>query len=1397
MAKEFFVGRRVVQQDFRDALSAMVAEAKDSKGLKTRKKQRDEDAQFPQLFLIYGESGLGKSSMLSQFISLVRSAADETKKDITVIRIDFTDYLFTKNVLTFTPRQIVGYLHAAFTEKSLGIDAQFSEFDQINRRLDHVREKVASFANGPWSDQAATRPSFEEETGLLRYLRAEKKLPDDDLDLYENAERRLAKALVNGLVALSAATPIVLALDNIERLGTPAAEQWLRAMFLARLFDRKCRVMACLCSRAKALRHYRNMFPEELLYPVSLEDETLSIRDIEECCQTMRVNLEPNAGERVEEATGGVPIVVRDVLSIAKEGKPLDEILEKLGRATGVDAKIGVIVSHFISASQDRTLLAHIIHLALLHECDNKIIAALWNCAFEDVATELAELSDQYPFFVDRSRSMHDAVRFHIREYCMRQPASGEVADIVADFATHTTALFAEELTQLAKTVPSIDKRYGDERYEHAFLGYLSGLLWQRREEVRRIMPGCFCECQLYNRLLAGRILGLIEEFAAVTFGADDRAFFSNLATGLSAVAGSSMWTTGKPTAGELSMLEVLEASDALLSAPQKALLGLFRANIVFRLAEYENCFNDLEKCEPFAEESDLFAETLSEGYQCTGHAFFGSLHFDAAIKAFGRVAEIRPGRFEAWYGLGRSYAALGRHVEAEDAFVKAAALKSDRWDLFHALADEQFACQNFAAAASSFQRAADLFDKSVDVWRGLGRSFAAQSLHGDAVAAFNRAVAIAPDDPELCYELGSSRVQLGQTVEAIGSLAQALALRPDYWEAAALLGWQYIAQGSFSDAVKAFEQAIAARPREATLWNGLGKAAMAAGDNARAMEAFTRATECMPDFAEAYNNLGQAYAHLDRVDEAAAAFEKAITLQPDNADALNNLGAAYTVRNRHADALDAYTKAAYARPGFADAWYNMGLSLYALGRFDEAIEPYSKATALSPKKQEAWFNRGLALYALGKCEDAVGCFAKAVELAPQSYDAWYKMGLACVDIGRREDAVKAFSRAAELKPDREEAWRNLGSACAQCEKHDEAVTAFEKAVAIAPAQYDAWFAMGKSHQECGRFKEALDAYREALKAKSTAEAWRKAGLCSYYLNNYTEAIELLSQADGLEQDNKDTVYTLGLSYHAQGNYPEAVKRYRRTLEFSPDMANARLNLALSLHASGDYDGAVGEYRKITESQPENGEAWYSMARAYEALGKVDEALAAYAKTVEISPDKNAAWLSMGNIQVTAERFEDAITSFAKGLENEQDNADAWVSLALASYYIGHFPEAIDAYTKALALRPDDATAWGSLGLTYYTMGNYAKAVEASEKAVAIKPDELWIQVNLGLASVLMNDLAKAAAVFDAVISLAAAPGDLMHPIATLKEMSARDPDLGLARDILPKLEDAWRRLKQ
>jgi len=69
--------------------------------------------------------------------------------------------------------------------------------------------------------------------------------------------------------------------------------------------------------------------------------------------------------------------------------------------------------------------------------------------------------------------------------------------------------------------------------------------------------------------------------------------------------------------------------------------------------------------------------------------------------------------------------------------------------------------------------------------------------------------------------------------------------------------------------------------------------------------------------------------------------------------------------------------------------------------------------------------------------------------------------------------------------------------------------------------------------------------------------------------------------------------------------------------------------------------------------------------------------------------------------------------------------------------------------------------------------------------------------VNLALAAVLALNLDKARPAFEKIIELAKEPSDLLHAIASLKELVTRNPNLLPAKEILSKLEEAWKKLKK
>ncbi len=1423
MPKDVFAGRKGFIKTFRDSLEALEWEAKESKGLKL-KRQKESPGESPRLFVVCGESGTGKSALVRRLVSAAEEYEAESKKGLKTITVDFSDQLFTRNILPFTPRMLVGYLYSVLANPSLGMEEHYSEFLSVDRRLDSVMGKVSALRRDEWLkepadsrtpdpavEQANSRPAnaqggapgrsratrHEAEAAFLRWLREQKHFPEEDLELFENADYRLTKALVNGLVNLSSERTLVLAIDNLDRVSNPLVHQWLRSVFLARTFERKSRIVAVVSSRDPLIRQYRNEFSEEQLCALSLDNLPLSLLDIEECNAELRLGFASEAARVIEEATAGVPMVVRDVVTYSRDGGIGTDVLDPLEKALTTYGKMSTITTRFFSFSQEAKARARIIQMAMLGSMDAKILAGLWEMQVSGVGAEITKLSDRYPF-VD-AKGLQRGVCELFRKYLLAESAksSSPYAAIIKESAQAAFKQYSDLLSQLDAAVPSPDKRFVDERYEAMLLGCVSSLLWYDHESLKTLVMGAFCQCLLYNQVLAGRILAALREFSR-ELPPGLIALIDSLSAGFLASEGQPLWGSDTPSPAELGMLTALDSAAGSLSAMHQAMLRLRFAGCAYRSHDYSRVLNELDKCEAVVGESDLFCDMVLEGYCRTGAEFHSAKQFELAIRAFGKAAEISPSRHDVWYNLGASYGALKRHGQAEECFAKAAACKPDGWEALAALGTEQFELKKFGEAAASYEKAAALNPRDVDTWHMLGLSHAAVAKHAEAVEAYKKAIALLSSDAQVWFDMAESQAAAGRREDAVASCRKALELNPQHRNAAELLGRQLSAAGDFGGASAAFETAVSLDSQNQNLWYDLGCAQLSAGNAEKAETSFTKATDIKDDFADAYNKLGLACVAANKPDAAVAAYKRAVKAAPAHFEAYNNLGKVYVSKNEIDGALKAFEKSVSANPEFAAAWYNMGLAYYNAERFADALEPFSKAAALSPAGQDAWLAKGRSLSRLDRNDEAAQCFAQAAEVAPQSFDAWFERGRACATVGKHDEAVAAFVKATALSPKHAEAWRRLGMSHAAQKRHDSAIVAFSTAVSVDPKDGEAWHLLGVSNREDGRFEDAVTAFREAANiAPDKQESWHNAGLCSYYQNKHDDAIEFLGKARDLSPDNKDTIYTLGLSYHAKAQYSEAAALYTRTLELAPDMLNARTNLALSLHALGRYEEAVAAYRKIVEVQPQNAEVWYNLGLACEAQGKGEDAVEAYGKAVAAAPERLDAWANRGSAQISLEKYADAIASFEKVVEAQEANADAWTNIALASYYLGRYDNAVAAYSKVILLKPGDVMTLGSLGLTYYAMGDYVKSIEASQQALAVKPGELWIQVNLALASTLALKLDTATAAFEKIIELAKEPGDLMHPIASLKELVARNPNLVPAKEILGKLEDAWRKLKK
>ncbi|HMD68736.1 MAG TPA: hypothetical protein VKF42_07625, partial [Chitinivibrionales bacterium] len=149
MANDVFAGRRGFLRCFRESLFALATDQKESKGFKG-KRQKDFQVSFPQLFMVCGEAGWGKSALVRRCIALAAEVEAETKKEFKTIVVDFDDPLFTRNILPFTPRMMVQYLHAVLVDPSLNLEDCFSEYASVEQRLEKVIAGVNALHRDEW-----------------------------------------------------------------------------------------------------------------------------------------------------------------------------------------------------------------------------------------------------------------------------------------------------------------------------------------------------------------------------------------------------------------------------------------------------------------------------------------------------------------------------------------------------------------------------------------------------------------------------------------------------------------------------------------------------------------------------------------------------------------------------------------------------------------------------------------------------------------------------------------------------------------------------------------------------------------------------------------------------------------------------------------------------------------------------------------------------------------------------------------------------------------------------------------------------------------------------------------------------------------------------------------------
>ncbi|MFD9745981.1 tetratricopeptide repeat protein [[Kitasatospora] papulosa] len=361
---------------------------------------------------------------------------------------------------------------------------------------------------------------------------------------------------------------------------------------------------------------------------------------------------------------------------------------------------------------------------------------------------------------------------------------------------------------------------------------------------------------------------------------------------------------------GAVVLTLLLKASE--LDASGRALAYTVRAEEYRHVGDARSALADCEAAVALAPDAARPHAGLGETFRVLGR-------YEESVASCTRAVEIDPGYALAFGSRGDAYRNLGRHDEAFADFGRAIEIDRRYAWAYGSRARVYEALERHEEALADYDRALEIDPLYEWAVGSRAQLFERMGRYEEALADYDRAVVI---DPEYAWALGSrARVKkdMGRLEEAVADYSRAVEILPDY-------AWAF--QG------------------RAQVYAGMGRHDEALAD-------FARALELRPGYGWALGNRGELYEKLGRREEAVADFTRAIEIDPASDWVLGARARTYLCLGRHEDALADCARTVEIDP--RDGWNQMlyGVVLRAAGdtpaaeaRFAEALRLFTEEGA-------------------------------------------------------------------------------------------------------------------------------------------------------------------------------------------------------------------------------------------------------------------------------------------------------------------------------------------------------------------------------------------------------------------------------------------------------------------
>ena len=258
---------------------------------------------------------------------------------------------------------------------------------------------------------------------------------------------------------------------------------------------------------------------------------------------------------------------------------------------------------------------------------------------------------------------------------------------------------------------------------------------------------------------------------------------------------------------------------------------------------------------------------------------------------------------------------------------------------------------------------------------------------------------------------------------------------------------------------------------------------------------------------------------------------------------------------------------------------YMKGCDLLEEGQYDEAIEAFQSSIDSGFFLPESYRGMGLAQMSEANYADSSISFEKSLlylddQKADFQRDTSLYLARSRELQGRIDKAMEILSELILREPDAETLFLR-GKLNLRRGNNKEAKADFDQAVELDPG-YDLYINIYQVYEDAERSGDGSEYLEMALtEATKSTEDYYEQGLVNYYLQNYTDAREMLINAMRKDPNDGRVVFLLGQVYLATNDIADARALYREHTENKSTAAGAFNGLALCDIAEGNYENAL------------------------------------------------------------------------------------------------------------------------------------------------------------------------------------------------------------------------------